>query len=84
MFTWQVGSGIFYYSFIYDLKINVFLTASQEFLCRDISHTSIEVSDDGISAIGVSIKQMLREMKLEYCIMGKQEVRRFFFRCDNC
>jgi hypothetical protein len=60
------------------LKINVIFTASQEFLCRDISHKSIDDSDDGISAIGVSIKQMLREMKLEYCIMGKKEVRRFF------
>ncbi|CAF0984068.1 unnamed protein product [Adineta steineri] len=48
-------------------------SASHEFVCRDISHESIKVSDDGISAVGVSIKQVLRDMNLEYCIMGKQE-----------
>jgi non-lysosomal glucosylceramidase len=49
-------------------------SASQEFLCQDISHESINVSDEGITANGVSIKQILRDMKLEYCIMGKKEV----------
>jgi hypothetical protein len=55
-------------------KIIVILIASQEFSCQDISHESIDVSDEGISASGVSIKQTLRDMKLEYCIMGKKEV----------
>ncbi|CAF2719013.1 unnamed protein product [Rotaria sp. Silwood2] len=49
-------------------------SASQEFSCRDISHESIDVTDDEISASGVSIKQTLRGMRLEYCIMGKKEL----------
>jgi hypothetical protein len=73
MFTWECGSGIsiklfFITNFLFAL------IATQEFLCRDISHESIDISDDGISASGVSIKQTLRDMKLEYCIMGKKEV----------
>jgi len=83
MFTWQAGSGIFFYEFNSILKL--FIVASQEFLCQDISHESIDVSDDEITASGISIKQTLREMKLEYCIMGKKEVcYRFFFHCENC
>jgi hypothetical protein len=73
MFTWQAGSGIYLSEFNYHHK-RVISIASQEFLCQDISHESINVSDEGITANGVSIKQILRDMKLEYCIMGKKEV----------
>ena len=52
----------------------LFVVASQEFPCRDVSHQSIEISEDGITATGVSINQTLRDMKLEYCILGKKEV----------
>ncbi|CAF2632217.1 unnamed protein product [Rotaria sp. Silwood2] len=48
-------------------------SASNEFLCKDISHESIHISKDDISATGISIKQTLRDMNLEYCIMGKKE-----------
>jgi len=53
---------------------SIVFIATQEFSCQDISHESIDISDDGIKASGVSIKQILRGMKLEYCIMGKKEV----------
>lgn len=49
--------------------------ASEEFACRNISHQSVMGSDDDLSAVGISIKQTLREMNLEYCILGKKEVR---------
>ncbi|CAF4727784.1 unnamed protein product [Rotaria sp. Silwood1] len=48
-------------------------SASHEFSCRDVSHESVDVTDDEISASGISIKQTLRGMKLEYCIMGKKQ-----------
>ncbi|CAF3473761.1 unnamed protein product [Rotaria sp. Silwood1] len=48
-------------------------SASNEFECKDISHESIHISNDDISATGISIKQKLREMSLEYCILGKKE-----------
>ena len=75
MFTWQAGSGIFLFiNLIITYNLLLFSTASQEFSCQDISHESIDVFDEGITTSGVSIKQTLREMKLEYCIMGKKEV----------
>lgn len=49
--------------------------ASEEFLCEHISHHPVAVSDGHLSAVGISIKQTLREMNLEYCILGKKEVR---------
>jgi hypothetical protein len=58
-------------------SIPVFL-ASDEFICQGVSHESINVSDDDLSATGISIKQTLRDMKLEYCILGKKEVRVFW------
>jgi hypothetical protein len=51
------------------------LLASDEFICKDISHESIKVSNNDLSAGGISIKQTLRDMNLEYCILGKKEVR---------
>ncbi|CAF4096168.1 unnamed protein product, partial [Rotaria magnacalcarata] len=59
MFTWQAGS------------------ATNEFLCEDISHEPVHISDDDhnlSAASGVSIKQKLRDMQLEYCILGKKEL----------
>ena len=49
--------------------------ASEEFTCNHISHQPVAMSDDHLSAVGISIKQTLREMNLEYCILGKKEVR---------
>ena len=51
------------------------LLASEEFSCKDISHEAVHSSIDDLSATGVSIKQTLRDMHLEYCLMGKKEVR---------
>ncbi|CAF1654352.1 unnamed protein product, partial [Adineta ricciae] len=48
-------------------------SASDEFFCDAITHESVKVSDEDLSAAGISIRQKLREMKLEYCILGKQE-----------
>ena len=73
MFTWQAGSGTMLFDGCMRGHI-VFALASQEFPCRDVSHQSIEISEDGITASGVSINQTLRDMKLEYCIVGKKEV----------
>ena len=51
-----------------------FLLASTEFQCKDISHESIQISNGEFSASGVSIKQTLCDMDLEYCLMGKKDV----------
>ncbi|CAF4494167.1 unnamed protein product [Rotaria socialis] len=76
-----VGSFLWYIENLNNEPVEVSLmftwqagSASHEFSCRDVSHECIEVSDDGISARGVSIRQTLRGMKLEYCIMGKKEL----------
>ena len=50
------------------------LVASREFPCHDISHTRVTLAENECEATGVSIKQVLRDMKLEYCVMGKKEV----------
>lgn len=47
------------------------ILASDEFLCQSIFHDTV----DNSAATGVSIKQTLRDMYLEYCILGKKEVR---------
>lgn len=52
----------------------MFILASNEFSCRDVSHEPVDASDEDTAASGVSIKQTLRGMHLEYCIMGKKEV----------
>ena len=52
----------------------IILLASREFSCHDVSHTRVTLAEDEWEAAGVSIKQVLREMKLEYCVMGKKEV----------
>jgi hypothetical protein len=51
-----------------------FFLASEEFISKDISHESVNMSNDDLSAKGISIKQTLRDMYLEYCLMGKKEV----------
>lgn len=48
--------------------------ASTEFVCEDIFHEAVHTSNDDGSGSGISIKQILRNMKLEYCILGKKEV----------
>jgi len=57
MFTWKAGS------------------ASEEFSCRDIFHQSVRTAadDENLAGVGVTIKQVLRGMNLEYCILAKNE-----------
>ena len=75
MFTWQAGSGTLTLLVPFFSHGQVlFYLASHEFPCTNISHESVDVSKDGLSASGVSIKQVLRDMPLEYCLMGKKEV----------
>ena len=80
MFTWQAGSGLmpFFIELNHHLPAIFFHLASDEFFCDAITHESVRVSDEDLSAVGISIRQKLREMKLEYCILGKQEVRIYF------
>ena len=49
--------------------------ATDEFPVQNVSHETVNVSDNDVSATGISIKQTLRDMNLEYCILGKKEVR---------
>ncbi|CAF0772366.1 unnamed protein product, partial [Didymodactylos carnosus] len=44
-------------------------SASQEFSCTNVTHEFITTSHGH----GFSINQLLREMKLEYCVVAKQE-----------
>lgn len=74
MFTWQAGSGNSVFFLCDDHWQEIVFAASNEFVCENVSHESIDASDDGVAASGVSIKQVLREMNLEYCILGKKEV----------
>ena len=74
MWTWQAGSGLCSYGASWQ-HLTLDLVASEEFFCKDISHEAVHSSSDDLSATGVSIKQTLRDMHLEYCLMGKKEVR---------
>ena len=73
MFTWQAGSGLFSPNPLLLIRIFSFL-ASDEFQCQGVSHQAVHISEDDLSATGVSIKQTLRDMNLEYCILAKKEV----------
>lgn len=53
-----------------------FFLASREFPSHDFSHQRVDLAEDGLEGTGVSIRQTLRDMKLEYCVMGKKEVCR--------
>jgi len=48
-------------------------SASREFPSHDFSHQRVDLAEDGLEGTGVSIRQTLRDMKLEYCVMGKKE-----------
>ncbi|CAF0909888.1 unnamed protein product [Adineta ricciae] len=79
--SFPVASFLWYIENLNDEPVEVSLmltwqagSASQEFVCRDISHQTINAAQDDITAVGVTIQQVLREMNLEYCIMGKKEI----------
>lgn len=78
MFTWQAGSGRRHIDsvLLQSMDSNDVSLASEEFSCKNISHQSLRASDgDDLTGVGVSIKQTLRDMNLEYCILAKKEVR---------
>ncbi|CAF1053763.1 unnamed protein product [Adineta steineri] len=75
-----VASFVWYIENLHDEPVEVSLmftwqagSASDEFACEDVVHETVNVSDSDLSATGISIKQKLRDMKLEYCILGKKE-----------
>jgi hypothetical protein len=76
MFTWQAGSGSTFTLILTLLLIHCLIVylASQEFPCRDVSHEKADFFQGHLTASGVSIRQTLRDMKLEYCLMAKKEV----------